>query len=688
MTRRLALLPLLFAAPAAAQQAAELPAMVVQAAPAEAPRQGVAPRLGVREVVVDRATLEALPQGGDAPLNQVLLQTPGVVQDSFGEIHVRGEHRGLQYRINGLALPEGLAGFGQVFDSRAFSSIGLLTGALPAQYGWRTNAVVRLETRSGLTDPGGSVGVYGGSRGTLQPHAAWAGMVQGWEVLASGNLLRSNQGIENPTRSATARHDATEQLRGFLSAARQLDERTRLTLMGDTALNRFEIPTRPGIAPAFGEQDSASLRARQWERGWFGLAAVQHALTPDVDVQVAGFTRSSSIHYLPDASGELAMNGVASDVRRASLTLGSQADATWRLHPDHTLRFGGQVSREQSLFRASSSVFPVDDAGAAIGPAFTLADRNDRIGWQYGAYAQDEWRLTERLTLNLGLRADQMVGNVAAGQLSPRANLVWRATQATTLHAGYARTFTPPAQELLATATLARYQGTSNAPFSLANDAVRPERAHRFSLGAAHELGHGFTLGAEAYYKSVQDLLDYGQFGNALIFTPFNYRQGRVYGVEFSGSWRSEHWLTYANLALSRSAARGIRSGQFNFEPDELAHIAAKYVRTDHDQLATGSAGAVYRAWEGGRISATTLYGSGMRRGYANSEKLPAHATLNLGVQQDVRLAADAQPWTLRLDVLNLLDARYPLRDGSGIGVGAPQFGARRGGFVGVSRSL
>jgi outer membrane receptor for ferrienterochelin and colicins len=39
----------------------------------------------------------------------------------------------------------------------------------------------------------------------------------------------------------------------------------------------------------------------------------------------------------------------------------------------------------------------------------------------------------------------------------------------------------------------------------------------------------------------------------------------------------------------------------------------------------------------------------------------------------------------VRFDVVNVFDENYQLRDGSGIGVGAPQFGARRGFFLGVA---
>ncbi len=182
-------------------------------------------------------------------------------------------------------------------------------------------------------------------------------------------------------------------------------------------------------------------------------------------------------------------------------------------------------------------------------------------------------------------------------------------------------------------------------------------------------------------------LQDEGQFGNALIFTPFNYQRGRIYGVEFSGNWRDDRWLLYANLAMSRSTARDIRSAQFTFAADELSYIAHQWIRTDHDQVLTGSAGAVLTAGEGGRVSTSMLYGSGMRRGFANTDKLSPYATVNLGVQQDVT-GPDRGTWTLRLDVLNIFDTAYQLRDGSGIGVGAPQYGTRRGIFGGLSRAF
>ena len=81
------------------------------------------------------------------------------------------------------------------------------------------------------------------------------------------------------------------------------------------------------------------------------------------------------------------------------------------------------------------------------------------------------------------------------------------------------------------------------------------------------------------------------------------------------------------------------------------------------------------------------LYGNGLRRGFANSEKVDPYVTFNLGLQQNFPVSGGGV-WTARIDMVNLFDERYQLRDGSGIGVGAPQFGLRRGVFAGLSRNF
>ncbi|HZL31591.1 MAG TPA: hypothetical protein VFC54_11110 [Pseudolabrys sp.] len=121
-------------------------------------RDNLSPRFGASTFDMNRAFIETLPQGTNGSINKTLLQAPGVSQDSAasGEIHVRNEHANVQYRINGITLPDGISGFGHVLDTSFASSLALITGALPAQFGLRTAGIVDIQTKSGnALQPGG-----------------------------------------------------------------------------------------------------------------------------------------------------------------------------------------------------------------------------------------------------------------------------------------------------------------------------------------------------------------------------------------------------------------------------------------------------------------------------------------------------------------------------------------------------
>ncbi len=60
----------------------------------------------------------------------------------------------------------------------------------------------------------------------------------------------------------------------------------------------------------------------------------------------------------------------------------------------------------------------------------------------------------------------------------------------------------------------------------------------------------------------------------------------------------------------------------------------------------------------------------------------------NLGVEHTFKLRMSKRFVKARLDVVNLFDKVYELRDGSGIGVGAPQYGALDGGVLRGSLSF
>jgi outer membrane receptor protein involved in Fe transport len=660
-------------------------------------RLQIQPSLGASTYFFGAEALETIPQGENAPLNQVLLQFPGVAQDSFGQVHVRGEHANVQFRINGVQLPEGLSVFGQALETRFARSISLLTGALPAQYGFQTAGVLDIQTKTGLTNPGFALSMYGGSFNWLQPSFEYGGREGPVDWFLTGDYLGNDRGIENPASTFNAIHDSTQQFHGFAYMSGIIDPDTRMSVIGGAFNGRFQIPNNPGQSPSLGLNvlgttsfNSNLLNEVQHEATQFGLLSLQKHIG-DIDLQISAFVRNSVLSFSPDVIGDLLFNGVTPFARRSDLAEGVQADASWRVNDSHTLRGGflGQV--ESTAFDTNSLVLTVDATGAHNVPV-GIVDSGARTGGLYGIYLQDEWRLLPVLTLNYGVRFDGVNEFTNENQVSPRVNAVWKATESTTVHAGYSRYFVPPPFELVSPTAIALFNNTTAAPSVQEDDAVKAERSHYFDVGINQIITPGLTVGLDGYYKLATNLIDEGQFGAPIIHTAFNYAKARVAGAEFTFSYDQGPWSIYANAAYSRAVGTDIISSQFNFGPDELAYIAQHYIHLDHDQTWTSSAGAAYTLNQDTkcptRVSVDLLVQSGLRAStptVPNGASLPEYAAVNASIVQKLDLGI-GQGTELRLDVLNIGDSIYEIRNGTGVGVGAPQFGIRRTILAGLTQ--
>lgn len=684
---------------AATDASTSLSSTTVSAKRLDAARNALSPDTGSSVYNFDRTDIETLPLGANTPLNQVLLQAPGVVQDSYGQLHVRGDHANLQYRIDGVIIPEAISGFGQAIDARIAAQINLITGALPAQFGYRTAGIVDIHTKGspGEADDsaeppkafGGEVGVVFGSHADREVNTQLYGTKGALSYYFSARVSANDLGIENPTGDRNAIHDHTNQTNAFGMMSYLLNADNRVSFMFGTSNNRFQIPNLPGVTPAFtldsgAIPDSASLNANQQERNDFQVLSWQSHLSPQLDTQISLFHRTSRVDYTPDPIGDLAYNGVAADITRRNEAYGVQADSSYKLNDRHTLRFGLFVQQEQFSVNNTSSVFPALDGQQTSGTPFTIVDNSSDRGTTYGLYLQDEWKATERLTINYGARYDHVNTVTDEGQLSPRLGLTYDLSSRTRVHAGYARYFTPPATEKIDTTSVAKFLNTTNALPSDANTAVKSERSDYFDVGISHQLTSSITVGLDAYYRHVSHLQDEGQFGNALIYSTFNYDKGRIYGVEGTVNYHQGNLGAYLNVSVSRAMGEGIETGQFNFDADELAYINSHWVHLDHDQQLTASAGVSYQ-WGATLLSSDVLFGSGLRSGFANSEHLPAYFQVNLGVGQKINLPGLGR-FDAKFSVINLFDRVYELRDGTGIGVGAPQFGPRRTFYVALSK--
>jgi outer membrane receptor protein involved in Fe transport len=685
--------------------------VVVTARRLNVERAGIETQTGASTYTIDSAAIAATPGGNNVQMNQLLLQAPDVVQDSFGQLHVRADHNDLQYRLNGIILPEGISVFSQTLSPRLISSLSLITGALPAEYGLRTAGIVDLTTNSGLLEPGGYLSLYGGSFGTFEPAFEYGGSSGRFSYYVTADYKESNLGIESPDGSRDPLHDHTSQAHGFGYFEQILDDSNRLSLIFGISDDAFQIPNQRGLQPApiagvtgLGPEGqllvngqyqflSDDLDANQHELAEYAIVSWQHSHGA-LDWQTALAVRYSSLHFTPDALGNLLFNGIAQDAFKDDTAYSWQTDASWKLSAAHTLRTGFFLQHNSAESVTTAQVLPLDAAGLQTSDVpLTVPDNGTETQDIASVYLQDEWQALTALTINYGLRFDRYNGFSSGSQLSPRLNFVWQLGSGTTVHGGYARFFTPPPFELIGNATLSKFAGTTALPPSAVTLDTPPvaERANYYDLGIQQKLlDNTLTLGVDSFYKQAQYLVDEGQFGAPIILTPFNYRYGLIGGLELTANYSVKDFSAYGNLSFQAAHGKEIASSQFNFSASDLAYIADNYIHLDHEGRVAASGGVSY-LWSGTRLSADMIFSTGLREALIlpdgteipNGAHTPSYTQVNLGASHAFQLARTG-PLTVRLDVINAFDKVYQIRSGTGIGVFAPQYGPRRGVFGGV----
>jgi outer membrane receptor protein involved in Fe transport len=666
-------------------------------------RQQIVPSLGATVYTIDQGEIQNLTGGDNIPVSKLVLRFPGVSQDSAasGSFHVRDEHANVQYRI-----PESITSFGSQFGSRFIDHVDLITGALPAQYGFRESGILDIHTKSGAFNEGGDVEMYGGSNATINPSFEYGGSQGKLNYYFSGSYLQNDLGIEDTTPSSSAIHDNTDQYRGFAYLSYIIDDTSRLSLIAGEAYNQYQIPNTPGqsaavdgagnpfVIPGVPKFDSSTLNESQREQNNFEVLAYQKTVD-DFSFQLSLFNSYSAVNFSPDQQGDLYFNGTAGSLSRSVMSNGLEFDSSYALNDAHTIRGGLMLNAQGASQYANTTVIPEDPAtGAQTGAPESFFDHDYGTAYSYGFYLQDEWKITKQLTLNYGGRFDTYQSSqIRQNQLSPRINLVYQFDKNTTAHAGYASYFTPPPLENIPQGSVDQFVNTSGAATpGLPNSPVESERANYFDVGVTHSFTPEYQVGLDGYYKTSTNTIDDGQFGAAPILSAFNYAKGQICGLELSQNYNTKGGFSaYANLAVEQGIGTQVNSAQsVLFGADDYNYIASHYIYLDHSQSFTGSAGVYYNISETEtKPYVEMICGSGLRTDtdIPNGGSVPAYDTINVGFTQGFKwLGIDNL--TARFDVVNVGDQIYEIRDGSGVGVFAPQFGQRRSFYGGLKYSF
>jgi len=641
---------------------------------------------GVNKYTMTAKDIGNLPEGDATALNQVMLQMPGVALDQNQEIHIRGEHMGIQYEMNGIMLPLDIntdPTFTQLLNSRIVKTVSLLDGVLPAQYGLRTSGVIDIHTRDACDGSPNQVTISGGQRDTAQGSFQFGGCGKEFSYYLTGTFVQSNLGFSSAISAPDPIHDAVTQGQGFAYLTYALTAATKLSLISGMTLSFNQFPNQPNLPPQYQYGDanpaqypSSAINSGLNQQDYFGVFAINGAIGSIADYQLAYSAHYNVQSFYPDPVPDLIYQGISSNVFTSDLSNSLQGDITWRAIASHSVRGGFYVGEYGVESDQTSQVFPIESGQPSNTPISLTANLN-RINMVFGFYLQDTWQITDALAVNFGTRWDRVTGFTVDSQFSPTINFIYKPRSDTTIHAGFARNFQVPNFQNVSSGIYQLFAGTTGAADSSPTGNASPyaETDYTWDGGFTYQITPRLAFAQDNYFRIDRHYLDEGQFGFVPLDAPLNYVRGYGGGTENSLTYNFENFSARANLFIAREQDIGVASGQYNFPANEVSYMDQHFFVLDHTPLVGASGGAAYR-WDDYEFTFDGLFSSGLRGGFANQTQLPKVWQFNASAARDFTIPGIGK-LTDRIVLLNMFDRTNLIRPSNGIGVFQAAYGPR-----------
>ncbi|HLK13443.1 MAG TPA: TonB-dependent receptor, partial [Fimbriimonadaceae bacterium] len=677
-----------------------------------------APPPGASGKQIEKAQLDKFTNTAANDSKALVRGQSGVAEDSAGQAHIRGEHAQISYVVDGVPLPDTLAGRqGSVIVPSTIQRYDILTGGFAPEFGGQTAAILDITTLPGARRftaegalQGGSFDTYNGlftAQGPLGPRLSYV-------VNVGATTTRSAEEPHQPDVQDAHNAGASQSIFANFKAKPSARESLALTLSRNPETlqisNRTGLPasfasvgqgygflglrnadgTRPdatdpsqlGAAPALlPNQQGAGNDINQDEVSEFAVLDYHRSLGRDVvgqfavtllhagsslwnnnpAVDVTNLPADSSIEYNPTVTRNVhhtQFNGTL-EVRRGR----------------HDLKFGGLYDAEsgqESYQIIPASQLALDELFAldpALAPPGAMTGQQDIDGKGVFKATGPTPTLSVRRSGFYGAAFAQdtwMLGRLTLN-LGVRADW-YRQTES--IGSTTVSTFDLSPRLNLAykinRTTDARASAdrlVNNPPLAqgaIVGAPIQPEKLNQYDLGVNHRLGHGQAVSAAYYYKDIRNQVDTGLLVPGVdvgLYSAVNFQVGAVHGLEFSYDLtppKGVGWDGYVNYSYSTAAPNGL---------DNTGAPVPTF--NDHDQRHSLGSGLAY-TWRSGAAVATTLeYGSGLTSSvvYPDGPRIPRY-------QVDLHLTTGRtllnRHFALTLDVQNLTDQRTVINFQSG----------------------
>ena len=579
---------------------------------------------GGTDTIISTQAIAHSPHSGSLP--EMLLQTPGAARGANGVVHINGDHGDINYVIDGVQLPiEINRAVGTEFDPSDVAFAEVLNGAYPAQYGNRFGAVVNIGTRQAPGAGGYGFEFKGGAYGlldsTLTVHRPIAG---GGSVVAGVRSERDGRALDPATQDAphAAGSNASQFVR--LTLPRGADF---LNVTATHALQTYQVP--PDLS--LGQPAQLDDNAKQDDT--FASVQYRHTIGDRGALSFGPSVKRSRLRDLPDfANDTKGAPNCAADVTACAQSIFADRTSTdYQFNLDyanrssaHEVRFGGAYDASTVRKRYAVTLQAGNPFSAA---PFTLTDTAPNTGHTEGLYLQDAWKLSARVHLDAGLRADafQLASTEfrsGSFMLSPRLKLTVLFGPRSSVYGYYGRFFTPYSFENVSPTVAAQLIPPVS---GIESFDLLPQRDSVYELGGRTAVG-AWDLGVRAMQKNATDIIDDVQVGASNLHQDINFRLGRL-SLLSAYAQRPLAGGGRAYVSLTRTYAV-VKECETQLLQPCAGGAALDWTPADHDQRWSASGGVQTTDRRGGYLSWDFEYGSGLTTAPSDTRD-PANPVLN-----------------------------------------------------------
>ena len=454
-----------------------------------------------------------------------------------------------------------LLGFFSTFNSDALKDASIIKGNSPAQYGGRLSSVLDVKMKDGNNK---DYNVTGGI-GLISSRLSVEGPIQKEKssFIVSGRRTYADVFLK-------ATDDFKDSKLYFydlnLKANYQINDNNRLYLSGYFGRDVL------GLGDTFATDWGNTTATLRWN------SIINSKL----------FSNTSFIYSNYNYNVSLSSNdntfGLDSQIEDWNL----KQDFTWFAGNKHSVRFGLQ------------SIYHTISPSSASGTSVSSFPRNPRYSWENAFYINDDFKATDKLTINYGLRLSMFSvlggdtfntyenGNITNSEflekgkfgktyvnLEPRITANYRINEVSSVKGGFSRN----TQNL----HLLSNSGSGNPTDQWIGSSytVKPEISDQISAGYSRNFNNNnYELNAEIYYKSMQNQIDYKNGAQITFDTASDvesellFGKGRAYGLELIAKKKTGKltgWISYT-LSKTERKINGINDDEWYNARQDKTH--------------------------------------------------------------------------------------------------------------------